>query len=325
MLKLTSFKHKIRLIFMSKKVLITGVAGFIGSNLADRLLNEGYEVIGIDDLSSGIKEQIPEAVKFHQVDIRSKDIYKIFEGADTVFHFAAKSSIADCQHDPVGTSDVNVTGTVNVFLAASKAKVRKVIYAQTSAIYEGSNRLPTPEEDEHPHSFYAISKLATKYFAEGFMRFQGLNMTALRYFNVYGPRQDYRRSVPPVFSAFIIKLLKKQKPIIYGNGSKRRDFVHVDDLNDFHILAMNDDRTNGGTYNLGTGKNVSILEIYQTIAKLIGTDIQPEFKPDLEGEAQENLADITKAKALGWQPKTSLEAGMQHSINYIKEKVLPTL
>jgi UDP-glucose 4-epimerase len=310
---------------MNKKVLITGVAGFIGSNLADRLVQEDYEVIGIDNLSYGLKEQVPDKVKFHKLDIRSKDIYPVFEGIDTVFHFAAKNSIIDCQNNPLDTADINVTGTVNVFLAASKAKVRKVIYAETSAIYEGSKKLPTPEEDEHPETFYAVSKMATKFFGEAFERFRGLRTTALRYFNVYGPRQDYRRTIPPVFSAFIIKLLKGERPVIYGDGSKRRDFIHVDDINDFHILAMHDDRTNGQVYNLGTGTNVSVLEIYETAAKLLSSNIQPEFKPDQVGEAQENLADVTKAKALGWEPKTSLEEGLQGSIDYIKEKVLPIL
>ncbi len=306
---------------MPKKVLITGVAGFIGSNLADRLLKEGYEVLGIDNLAYGPKEQIPQGVKFYKLDIRSKDIYPVFKGVDTVFHMAAKNSISDCQKDPVETADINVTGTVNIFVAAVAAKVRKVIYAESSAIYEGSKILPTPEEDEHPESFYACAKMASKYFAQGFERFSGIKTTALRYFNVYGPRQDYRRSIPPVFSAFIIKLLKGERPVIYGDGSKRRDFIYVDDINDFHMLAMDDDRTNGQVYNLGTGKNVSVLEIFQIIQRLIGSKLEPEFKPNLEGEAQENLADITKAKALGWEPKTSLEQGLQESIDYIKQYV----
>jgi UDP-glucose 4-epimerase len=305
----------------NKRVLITGVAGFIGSNLADRLISEGYDVVGIDNLSYGPKEQIPAGVKFHKLDIRSKDIYAAFIGVDTVFHFAAKNSIIDCQNDPVETADINVTGTANVFMAASLAKVRKVIYAESSAVYEGSKKLPTPEEDEHPESFYAISKMSTKYFSEGFGHFFGLNLTALRYFNVYGPRQDYRRTIPPVFSAFIIKFLKGERPVIYGDGSKRRDFIHVDDINDFHILAMNDDRTNGRVYNLGTGKNVSVLEIYKMIQKILGSQIEPEFKSNQAGEAQENLADTSKALLLGWNPKTGLEEGMKGMVSYIREHV----
>src|SRR3972149_1830393 len=266
-------------------VLITGVAGFIGSNLAERLLQEGgYKVIGIDNLSYGIKEQIPDGVDFHQLDIRDSSIIPLFQHSDFVFHFAAKNCISDCQLDPVETADINVTGTVNVFEAARRGKVKKVIYAESSALYEGSEILPTPENDIHPQSFYAISKLSSMYFAQAYSRFydtrslnlpgsnshisqvsdspslpftksrsQGLKFTALRYFCVYGPRQDYRRTIPPVFSSFIIKLLKGEQPIIYGNGEKRRDFIHVDDINDFHIKCMTDDRTTGNVFNLGTG------------------------------------------------------------------------
>src|SRR5687768_4155935 len=142
-----------------KAVLITGVAGFIGSNLADRLLSEGYRVRGIDDLSSGVREQVPPAVDFHEGDIRSADIYPLFKDAGAVFHLAAKNCIADCQDDPVETASVNVLGTVNVFEAARRAGVKRVIYAESSAVYEGSSVLPTPESEEAPESFYAVSKL----------------------------------------------------------------------------------------------------------------------------------------------------------------------
>jgi len=310
---------------MKKKILITGVAGFIGSNLAGRLLKEGYDVIGIDNLNYGSRAQIPQGVEFFNLGITSKEIYPVFERVDTVFHLAAKNSITDCQNDPVGTADINVVGTVNVFLAASQAKVRKVIYAETSALYEGSKIFPTPEKDEHPQSFYAVSKMATKFFSEAFARFYKLNLVALRYMNVYGPRQDYRRTVPPVMSGIIIKLLQGKQPVIYGDGSKRRDFVYIDDINDFHILAMNDERVNGQTFNLGGGKNYSILEIYEMVSKILHTDIKPKFKSNLEGEAQENLGDISKARNLGWEPKTTLEDGLKNSIDYIKEKVIPTL
>src|SRR3990172_545476 len=257
-------------------VLITGVAGFIGSNLAERLLQEGgYKVIGIDNLSYGIKEQIPDGVDFHQLDIRDSSIIPLFQHSDFVFHFAAKNSISDCQIDPVETADINVTGTVNVFEAARQGSVKKVIYAESSALYEGSENLPTPESDVKPLSFYATSKFSSMYFAEAYKLYHGLRLTALRYFCVYGPRQDYRRSIPPVFSAFIIKLLQKKKPVIYGTGEKRRDFVHVDDINDFHILCMRDDRTTGKVFNLGSGINHSINEIYTIIATKLGSDIRP--------------------------------------------------
>lgn len=303
-------------------VLITGVAGFIGSNLADRLVNDkNYRVIGIDNLAYGVKEQIPEGVEFHKLDIRSKDIYEVFKGVDYVYHFAAKNSIVDCQNDPLETSDINITGTINVFEASRRANVKKVIYAESSALYEGSDIIPTPETEVKPQSFYAISKVAGMLFAEGYKRFFNLNSTALRYFCVYGPRQDYRRTVPPVFSAFIIKLLKGEQPIIYGTGDKRRDFIYVDDINDFHIQCMSDNRTDGKVFNLGSGENFSVKEIYEMISELLGSDIKPIYKNDLPGEAFQNLADITGAKNLGWSPKISLKDGLNHSIDFIKSEM----
>jgi UDP-glucose 4-epimerase len=305
-----------------KRIVVTGVAGFIGSNLADRLVRDGHHVIGIDNLAYGVREQVPADVEFVQIDIRDPAIVKLFTGADVVFHLAAKNCISDCQLDPRETSDINVTGTVNVFEAARVASAGKVIYAESSALYEGSTVLPTPESEVSPQSFYAVSKLAGMAFAEAYQRFFGLRMTALRYFCVYGPRQDYRRTVPPVFSAFIMKLLKGEQPTIYGTGDKRRDFVYVDDVNDFHVLAMDDARTDGHVYNLGSGRNHSIAEIYAAIARLLGVDTQPQFKPDLPGEAFATLADIGAARALGWEPKIDLDEGLRRSIDYIKRDVL---
>jgi UDP-glucose 4-epimerase len=303
---------------MPPKVLITGVAGFIGSNLADRLLQKGYKVVGVDNLAYGVEEQIPEGVEFHKMDIRDRAIYPLFHDIDYVFHLAAKNCISDCQLDPVETADINVRGTVNIFEAAKRAKVKKVIYAESSALYEGSNTLPTPETDVKPESFYAISKFSSMYFAEGYARFFNLKTTALRYFCVYGPRQDYRRTIPPVFSAFIIKLLKGEQPIIYGTGEKRRDFIHVDDVNDFHEMCITDDRTTGKVFNLGSGTNYSVNEIYSMIASLLGSSVKPVYKPDLPGEAFANLADISLAKSLGWRPRISLKEGLQTSIEFIK-------
>jgi UDP-glucose 4-epimerase len=301
------------------KILVTGVAGFIGSNLAERFVRDGgADVVGIDNLAYGVREQIPAGVKFHQADIRSRGIYPIFDGIDYVFHFAAKNCISDCQDDPVETADINVTGTANVFEASRRAGVKKVIYAESSALYEGSDKLPTPETDINPRSVYAVSKMSSMLFADAYVRYFGVRTTALRYFCVYGPRQDYRRSIPPVFSAFISKLLKGEQPVIFGTGEKRRDFIHVDDVNDFHLLCMRDDRTTGKVFNLGSGINYSIKEIYATIARLLKSSVTPAFKADLPGEAFANLADITEARKLGWSPRFDLEKGLQTSIDFIR-------
>jgi len=308
---------------MSKtRILITGVAGFIGSNLADLLARKsGYEIIGIDNLSYGIKEQVPREVDFYKLDIRSKVIYPLFNNIDFVFHFAAKNCINDCHIDPVETSDINVTGSVNVFEASRIAGVKKIIYAESSALYEGCDILPTPESEVHPQSFYALSKISSMYFAEGYARFHKITFTALRYFCVYGPRQDYRRTIPPVFSSFIIKLLNGEQPAIFGTGEKRRDFIHIDDINDFHLQCMEDDRTTGKVFNLGSGTNNSINEIYEIISNLLNSDMKPLYKPDLPGEAFANLADITEAKKLGWSPKVSLKEGLQTSVDFIKREI----
>jgi len=309
-----------------KTVLITGVAGFIGSNLAARLLSENktraaadsYQVVGVDNLSYGLRENIPAGVRFHEVDIRAKSLAEVFQGVDVVFHLAAKNCIADCQADPVETSDINVTGTVNVLEAARQAGVGKVVYAESAALYEGSRVFPTPEADVHPESFYATSKFAARHFADAYARFHGLTLTALRYFCVYGPAQDYRRTIPPVMSAFIIRLLQGRPPIIHGTGRKRRDFVFVDDINDFHLRSLEDPRTNGRTFNLGSGVSTSVLEVLELVSGLLGIRIDPVFRPDLPGEAETTCADIRAARELGWEPRTDLRTGLRKAIDYIR-------
>jgi UDP-glucose 4-epimerase len=305
-----------------RRAVVTGVAGFIGSNLADRLLSEGFQVCGVDNLSYGVIEQVPSGVEFHREDVRGDGLEALFHGADIVYHLAAKNCIADCQADPVETADINVTGTVRVFEAARRAQVPKVVYAESSALYEGVARMPTPEVEVRPESFYAVSKLAGMVFADAYRRWSGMRMTALRYFCVYGPRQDYRRTIPPVMSAFIIKLLKEERPIIYGSGKKRRDFVYVDDVNDFHLLCVTDARTDGGTYNLGSGVSYSVRDIFDRLSGLLGSTVEPEYRPDLPGEADETLADVAAARALGWEPRVDLTTGLSRSIAYIREHVV---
>jgi len=308
---------------MKKTILITGVAGFIGSNLADRLLKEKkYRIIGIDNLSYGIKEQIPGGVEFYKLDIRSKNIYPIFENVDYVFHLAAKNCISDCQIDPVETSDINITGTLNVFEASRLARIKKIIYAESAAVYEGCIKLPSTEKESAPESFYAISKKATALLANAYKRYFNVDSTALRYFCVYGPRQDYRRTIPPLFSAFIINLLQGNIPTIYGTGEKRRDFVHVDDVNDFHIQCIEDEKTNNQVFNLGSGKSFSVNEMYTMISQILHLDVKPMYKNDLPGEALETLADASKAKNIGWKQKTDIITGIHSMIDYIKNEMV---
>ncbi|MFH1564190.1 MAG: NAD-dependent epimerase/dehydratase family protein [Nitrospirota bacterium] len=307
---------------MRTKVLITGVAGFIGSNLAKMLLDKGFEVVGIDNLSAGTLENIPSGVDFQQLDIRNKGIYPFFEGMDTVFHLAAKNCLIDCLNNPLETSDINVTGTVNVLEASRQAKVRKFIYADTSAEYEGVAYFPSKVDKTCPLGTYAVSKSAGAGFCRTYQNLWQMNITILRYFNVYGPVQDWRRVVPPVMSGFIIKMLKGEQPVIYGTGEKRRDFIYVDDVNEFHLLAMQDSKTDGKVYNIGSGVNYSVNEVFELIEGILNSGLKPIYKDELPGEAEITLADISDSIALGWKPKIEVEEGLKRSIEYIKEKVV---
>ncbi|MCL5291262.1 MAG: NAD-dependent epimerase/dehydratase family protein [Actinobacteria bacterium] len=286
------------------------------------LLAEGYQVVGIDNLTAGTLENIPEGVEFHKLDIRSDDVAGHFKGCDAVFHLAAKNCLIDCMENPLDTADVNVRGTVQVLEVTRTAGVTRFIYADTSAEYEGVTKFPTPVDEVAPIGTYAASKRAGWHFCDSYRQLYGMDLTTLRYFNVYGPAQDYRRVVPPVMSAFIIKMLEGKPPSIYGTGEKRRDFVYVNDVNRFHLLCLEDKRTIGKVYNIGSGINYSIREVFDRIEALLKTGLQPVYEPDLPGEAEVNLADISESQKLGWEPEIDLDEGLKRSIAYIRERVM---
>jgi UDP-glucose 4-epimerase len=307
---------------MHNQIVVTGVAGFVGSNLAKHLLDRAYAVVGIDNLSAGTLENVDPRVEFHKMDIRDPEIYPLLRGVDAVFHLAARSSLTDCLDHPLEAASVNTLGTLNLLEAAREAQVGKFIYADTGAEYEGITEFPTKEDKIRPIGVYAVSKHGGAAFCESYRELYGMNLTIVRYFNVYGPAQDWRRVVPPVMSAFIIRMLRGERPIIYGTGEKRRDFIYVDDVNDFHMVVLEDPRSNGRVFNVGTGVNYSINEVYQLVEELLQTGLKPIYKPDLPGEAQVTLADITAARELGWQPKVDIHEGLRRSIQYIQERVL---
>jgi UDP-glucose 4-epimerase len=307
---------------VSKRILITGVAGFVGSNLAKHLLDSGYSVVGIDNLSAGTLENVDPRVKFHKLDIRDPEIYPLFQDIDGVFHLAAKCSLTDCLSNPLEAASVNVTGTLNVLEAARKNQTRKLIYADTSAEYEGIHEFPTAEDKVHPIGVYAASKHGGAAFCDSYRQLYGIDVTIVRYFNVYGPAQDWRRVIPPVMSAFIIRMLSGQQPIIYGDGEKRRDFIYVDDVNALHQVVLEDRRSAGRVFNVGSGVNLSVNEVYELIEAQLQTGIKPLYKPDLPGEARITLADISSAQDLGWRPAIDIEEGLRRTIRHIQASVL---
>jgi UDP-glucose 4-epimerase len=307
---------------MAKRVVVTGVAGFVASNLARHLLDRGYVVIGIDNLSAGTLENIDPRVDFHKADICDSAIRELLYGADAVFHLAAKSSLTDCLAKPLEAANVNVLGTLNLLEAARQMKVGKFVYADTSAEYEGISQFPTPEDKIRPIGVYAASKHGGAAFCESYRELYGMNLTIMRYFNVYGPAQDWRRVIPPVMSSFIIRMLRSERPVIYGTGEKRRDFIYVDDVNDLHMAVLENPRSNGRVYNAGTGINFSVNEVYQLVEELLETGLKPIYEPDLPGEAQITLADISASRELGWTPKVEIREGLQRTIQYIQERVV---
>lgn len=292
---------------------MTGVAGFIGSNLADRLLAAGYHVIGLDNLAYGIPDQIADGIEFRKLDIRSREIHDCFNGVDVVFHLAAKNDLVACQKDPVETMEINVTGTANVFEAARRAKVRKVVLATSSALEEGEARL---------NGFYAISKITTERIAIGYQQAFGLPYVSVRYFNVYGPRQDYRRLNPPVISAFMIKVLKDEAPVLFeGYENNKRDFIFVDDINDFHLQCIHDDRVNGRLFRLGCGTTYSMDQVWSAVKNVTGSHLEPQIKQRAaEDTPTVTQADISAASEVGWKPKTSLEDGLRAQYKFLQEE-----
>ena len=305
---------------MPKRIVVTGVAGFVGSNLAKDLLNKGYSVVGIDNLSAGTLDNVDPRVEFYRADIREPEIFPLFEGAHGVFHLAAKTSLIDCLKKPQEAVSHNVAGTLNILEAVRAANVGKIIYADTSAEYEGIHTFPTKEDNVKPIGVYAASKHGGATFCESYRELYGINVVMVRYFNVYGPAQDWRRVIPPVMSSFILRMLRGEQPMIYGTGEKRRDFIYIDDVNDLHLTILEKDEANGRVFNVGSGTNHSVNEIYALVEGLMKTGLKAISKPDLPGEAEITLADISAAKSLGWSPRINIEEGLRRTIDYLRGK-----
>jgi len=301
-----------------KRVAITGGAGFIGSNLAEELAT-GNDVIIIDDLSTGKKENIASLlqqnnVKFVQGSILNlKLLQKSFRGIDFVFHQAALPSVPRSIEDPRTSNDVNITGTLNVLLAARDNKVRKVIYASSSSVYGDTPTLPKREDmPPNPQSPYALTKLVGEYYCRIFHQVYSLPTICLRYFNVYGPRQDPTSQYAAVIPRFIARVSRGNPPIIYGDGEQTRDFTYIKDVIQANRIHAVDDAT--GIFNIGRGERNSINHLAKTILNIMGKDLQPVYEPSLPGDIEHSLADISKARKIGYNPEYDLEAGLKQTI-----------
>ncbi len=301
--------------------LITGVAGFIGSSLADSLLDRGYTVHGIDTFVTGRQRNLdslsdhPE-FSFEEIDIRDANhLRDVVDGVDYVFHQAAFSSVPRSIEDPVTSTDTNCTGTATVLNEAEKAGVDTVVVASSSSVYGSSEELPKVETMEvSPESPYALSKYYTEQLAMQASKFYNIDTVALRYFNIFGPRQDPQGEYAAVIPKFINLMLAGEQPVIYGDGEQSRDFAYIENVIQANIKAAEGNVT-GETFNVGTGSRVTLNELVASLNELLGTNIDPIYDDPRPGDIRHSNSDITKAKKLlDYEPRVGFDEGLERTI-----------
>jgi UDP-glucose 4-epimerase len=304
------------------KVVVTGGAGFIGSNLCQKLTKRGNHVVILDDLSTSKEENIKELVggkvEFIQGSITDLPLLKeLFRNVDYVFHLASIPSVPRSLENPLASHNANITGTLNVLLAARDNEVKKVVYASSSSVYGDTPTLPKTEDMlPKPESPYAVTKLAGEYYCRVFEQVYNLPTVCLRYFNVYGPKQDPGSQYAAVIPRFVSRLIEGKPPIIFGDGEQTRDFTFVGDAVAATILAAEGRIT--GVFNVGTGKRVTINELTQLIGNIMGKNIKPIHQEPRPGDVRHSLADISKARGFGFKPQYSLRQGLKETIQGLK-------
>jgi UDP-glucose 4-epimerase len=308
--------------------LITGVAGFIGSSLARAVLSRGDQVRGVDNLSTGNRENIAEIL--NRIDFREADIvdldamHKACAGVDFVLHQAAIPSVPKSVLDPLGSNRANIDGTVNVLVAARDAKVKRVVYAASSSAYGDTPTLPKHEEMKpDPISPYAVAKLASEQYMISFYRCYGLETVCLRYFNIFGPHQDPSSPYSGVLAKFITQMLRGEQPTIHGDGEQSRDFTYIDNAVDANLLACTApaQKAAGQMFNVATGRRVTLNETFNLLQGLTSYQGQAKYGAERGGDIKHSLADISKAEAgLGYKPKVDFEEGLRRTVDWYRSK-----
>jgi UDP-glucose 4-epimerase len=303
--------------------LVTGGAGFIGSHLVHALAREGHRVRVLDDLSQGNVanlDPLSDRVEFVRGDVRDLEcVRRAAQGVEVVFHHAALASVSRSVDDPRATHDVCVTGTVNVLLAAKEAGVRRVVYAASSSAYGGAD--PPSHERQLPATMspYAAAKLAGEYYCSSFTHVFGLETVRLRYFNIFGPRQDPNSPYSAVIPLFICAMLRGQSPTVFGDGRQSRDFTYIDNVVHANLLAAAARGVSGNVYNVGTGVAASLLDLIAQLNAVLGTTMAPTHAPDRPGDVRLSKADLTRATAeLGYRPQVTLEEGLRRTVAYYR-------
>jgi nucleoside-diphosphate-sugar epimerase len=307
--------------------LVTGGAGFIGSHIVEEIVRRGESVRVLDNLSTGRKENLSsvlDKVDFHEGDICDPEaLRRAFEGADYVIHLAAISSVPLSIEDPVSTTQVNLMGTLQVLLAARDAHAKRVTMAATGAAYGDSPTLPVAETQmPEPRSPYALMKLAGEYYGLIFHRLFGVEFVALRYFNIFGPRQNPLSPYTGVLSKFIHAYLGGETPTIFGDGEQSRDFTYVANVVDATLRACLTPEATGKVINVGTGRGTTLNQTIGILNQILGVEVTPHYAPPRAGDVLHSIADISRARAiLGFEPLVTFEDGLRRTIAWLRTAI----
>jgi UDP-glucose 4-epimerase len=313
------------------KYLVTGAAGFIGSSIVRALLERDDEVRGIDNFDTGRRENLTEVlprIDFREADILDLDaMHQACQGVDYVFHQAAIPSVPKSVLDPLGSNRANIDGTVNVLVAARDAKVKRVVYAASSSAYGDTPTLPKQEAmNPNPISPYAVAKLASELYMISFFRCYGLETVCLRYFNIFGPRQDPSSPYSGVLAKFSQQMLRGQQPTIFGDGETSRDFTYIDNAVSANLLACSAPAAEcaGRVFNCATGRRITLNETFEALKQLTGYKGAIKYAPERGGDIKHSLADITLAqKHLGYKVLVNFEDGLRGTVEWYKNQPQP--
>ena len=317
------------------RCLVTGAAGFIGSQMVERLLDAGAEVVALDNLSTGFKHNLtpflegPQRDRLTFVEGDAADracVQRSVEGVDHIFHFAAMASVPRSMREPGMCHDWTTTSTVELLAAGSAAGVKRFVLSSTSAVYGNSPYVAKREDDmPAPLSPYAAAKLSSENYCQVFQREFPIETVVLRYFNVFGPRQDPKSEYSAVIPRFVSMILSGERPVIYGDGQQSRDFVFVRDVANANMLAATVADAAGGIFNVGRGQRTTLLELLDTLRELLEGDIQPIHEPPRAGDVRDSLADTNQIRSrLGFEPTVDMTEGLRQSIEYYRGLCSPT-
>jgi nucleoside-diphosphate-sugar epimerase len=308
------------------RVLVTGGGGFIGSNLVERLVRHGYRVRVLDNFATGSRENLLELwaeIELIEGDIQSYErVHNAVRGCEVVFHQAALPSVPRSIQDPLTSNASNVTGTLNVLLAGRDEGIRRVVFASSSSLYGASEELPKREEMATvPIAPYAVSKLAAEGYCRAFTNVYGLETVSLRYFNVFGPRQDPLSHYAAVIPRFITAILDGERPMIYGDGEQSRDFTYIDNAVEANLLAARADGVAGETFNIACGERITLNRVIEELRGVSGAEVEPIYAEPRPGDVRHSLADISRARErLGYDPAIDTRAGLERTYAYYEER-----